>query len=156
MNLTPNVGPLLMFCFSSVLCCTSPRCCVFVSLLPLSDVPFSLLYFGSYGYLRQKFQDDQGNLSMKHSVICGLSAGIVASGAVTPADVIKTRLQSKTPEGMQPYTGIMNTASRIVANEGFPALFKGVLPRILVISPLFAITLAIFEIQKTLLKKMGH
>lgn len=121
-----------------------------------SDVPFSLLYFGSYGYLRQKLEDKDGNLSMRNSFACGLSAGVVASGSVTPADVIKTRLQSKTPEGVQPYSGIMNTASRIVAQEGMPALFKGVLPRILVISPLFAITLAIFEIQKTLLKKMGH
>lgn len=91
---------------------------------------------------------------MANSFACGLSAGAVASGAVTPADVIKTRLQSKTPAGVEPYKGIANTASRIVANEGAPALFKGILPRVLVISPLFAITLAIFEIQKTLLKKL--
>ena len=122
----------------------------------LRDVPFSLLYFGSYGYLRQKLQNENGDLSMKDSFVCGLSAGVVASGSVTPADVIKTRLQSKTPEGVKPYTGIVDTASRIVATEGAAALFKGVLPRILVISPLFAITLAIFEIQKTFLNKMKH
>jgi solute carrier family 25 aspartate/glutamate transporter 12/13 len=121
-----------------------------------SDVPFSLLYFGSYGYLRQKLQDENGNLGLQASFVAGLSAGIIASGSVTPADVIKTRLQSRTPEGVKPYTGIIDTASRIAATEGASALFKGVVPRILVISPLFAITLAIFEIQKTLLKRMGH
>lgn len=119
-----------------------------------SDVPFSLLYFGSYGWLRQKLQDEKGNLSMGNSFAAGLSAGVFASGSVTPADVIKTRLQSKTPAGVEPYKGIVNTASRIIANEGAPALFKGVFPRVLVISPLFAITLAIFEIQKTFLKKL--
>lgn len=121
-----------------------------------SDVPFSLLYFGSYGWLRQKLQDKDGNLSMQNSFVAGLSAGAMASGAVTPADVIKTRLQSATPAGVEPYRGIINTATRIVANEGVPALYKGVLPRMLVISPLFAITLAIFEIQKTLLNKSRH
>lgn len=121
-----------------------------------SDVPFSLLYFGSYGYLRQKLQDADGNLSPINSAVAGLSAGVIASGSVTPADVIKTRLQSKTPQGVEPYKGIINTASRIVATEGAPALFKGILPRILVISPLFAITLVIFEVQKTLLNKWRH
>jgi solute carrier family 25 aspartate/glutamate transporter 12/13 len=122
----------------------------------LRDVPFSLLYFGSYGYLRQKLQDKDGNLSMANGFVSGLSAGVIASGSVTPADVIKTRLQSPTPAGVEPYRGIADTAARIVAKEGIPALFKGVVPRILVISPLFAITLAIFEIQKTLLNKARH
>ena len=46
------------------------------------------------------------------------------------------------------YVGIGDAFSRIVREEGWRALFKGVQPRMLVQAPLFGITLGAFELQK--------
>ena len=46
------------------------------------------------------------------------------------------------------YGGIGDAFSRIVREEGWRALFKGVQPRMLVQAPLFGITLGAFELQK--------
>jgi hypothetical protein len=36
-----------------------------------------------------------------------------------------------------PYKGVVDCFSRTVKSEGYAALFKGVVPRVMVISPLF-------------------
>lgn len=55
----------------------------------------------------------------------------------TPADTIKTRLQA----GGNKYTGIVDCVRKTVAEEGLHAFSKGLIPRILIISPLFGITM---------------
>jgi solute carrier family 25 aspartate/glutamate transporter 12/13 len=62
-------------------------------------------------------------------------------------------LQAKTPPGQEPYKGVIDCFTRTVRAEGFRALFKGVLPRVMVISPLFGIALAVFELQKRIFAK---
>lgn len=53
------------------------------------------------------------------------SSGVPAAGLVTPADVIKTRLQVKARKGQQTYTGIIDCARKIYATEGGRAFWKG-------------------------------
>lgn len=50
-----------------------------------------------------------------------------------------------------PYRGIADCARRVVTEEGVRALFKGVEARVLIISPLFGITLLFYEAQRRLL-----
>jgi len=119
----------------------------------LRDIPFSILYFSIYGYIKQSWTDKDGNISISKVFGASCIGGVIASSSVTPADVIKTRLQIKVPEGQQPYKGVIDCYKRTVSVEGHKALFKGVIPRVLVISPLFGIALAVFEIQKKLFAK---
>ena len=63
----------------------------------------------------------------------------------TPLDVIKTRMQATPPPGVAPYKGWVPTVTRIVSEEGAGALFKGVGPRTIIISPLFGIALMVKE-----------
>lgn len=70
---------------------------------------------------------------------------MVSAFTVTPADVVKTRLQVKSATGQVPYNGISDAFSRIIKEEGFQALFKGSVPRMLIVSPLFGITLTVYE-----------
>lgn len=121
----------------------------------LRDIPFSMLYFSTYGWLRQRWTDADGNVSLGNAFLAGGLAGTFSAASVTPADVIKTRLQAKPTPGQAPYKGIGDAYSRIVAQEGHAALFRGAGPRVIVIAPLFAVALAVYELQKQLLHKLG-
>lgn len=56
--------------------------------------------------------------------------GIPAASLVTPADVIKTRLQVVARKGQTTYTGIPDAARKIMAEEGFRAFWKGTTGRV--------------------------
>jgi len=109
----------------------------------LRDVPFSVIYFTLYGRFKKAVKDEHGKVSPFALFMCGITAGAIASSGVTPADVIKTRLQVKS--STHQYKGIVDCFSRILKEEGPRALFKGIIPRMLIISPLFGITLATYE-----------
>eukprot|EP00281_Chroomonas_sp_CCMP1168_P035838 CAMPEP_0206238540 /NCGR_PEP_ID=MMETSP0047_2-20121206/14874_1 /ASSEMBLY_ACC=CAM_ASM_000192 /TAXON_ID=195065 /ORGANISM="Chroomonas mesostigmatica_cf, Strain CCMP1168" /LENGTH=305 /DNA_ID=CAMNT_0053663091 /DNA_START=27 /DNA_END=944 /DNA_ORIENTATION=+ len=111
----------------------------------MRDVPFSIVYFSLYGVIRRKIADENGKISSTGALGASTAAGIVAASSSTPLDVIKTRLQAKTAPGIAPYKGWLPTVNRIVAEEGVKALFKGVGPRTIIISPLFGIALMVKE-----------
>jgi solute carrier family 25 aspartate/glutamate transporter 12/13 len=55
----------------------------------------------------------------------GCIAGIPAASLVTPADVIKTRLQVVARQGQTTYNGLIDCATKIYSEEGPRALWKG-------------------------------
>jgi solute carrier family 25 aspartate/glutamate transporter 12/13 len=72
-----------------------------------------------------------------------------AAYLVTPADVIKTRLQVAARQGETTYTGIVDAAQKIFREEGFRAFFKGGVARVFRSSPQFGVTLASYELLQT-------
>lgn len=52
-------------------------------------------------------------------------SGIPAASLVTPADVIKTRLQVAARAGQTSYSGVIDCFWKILREEGFRALWKG-------------------------------
>lgn len=70
---------------------------------------------------------------------------------MTPADVIKTRLQVQAKKGDQTYHGIRDAFFKIMREEGPRAFFKGGVARIFRSSPQFGVTLAVYEyLQKAI------
>ncbi len=117
----------------------------------LRDIPFSMIYFASFARLKQHFSDPvTGKPSFPNVLLSGIGAGVLASTFATPADVVKTRLQNSSANT---YSGVVDCAMKIAKNEGLLAFSKGLVPRILIISPLFGITLTIYEIQQRLMQK---
>jgi len=113
----------------------------------LRDIPFSIIYFTLYGNLKKLPEKEaNGRLSAFNLFLCSVSAGTVAASSATPMDVIKTRLQAQTGSAVKQYSGIMDCASQILQKEGPTAFFKGTVPRILIIAPLFGITLTTYEV----------
>ena len=97
------------------------------------DVPFSAIYFPSYAAVKKMMVDEKTGekLQPHHLLIAGAIAGMPAASLVTPFDVIKTRLQTKTREGEVKYKGIRDAASRIFKEEGLRALYTGALMRVI-------------------------
>ena len=115
----------------------------------LRDVSFSMVYFPMVAKGIERFHrstDDRFTKFLK-TLLVACVAGAAASGIVTPFDVVKTRLQTVTP-GMQStqYTGIPDAFSKIIKSEGIGALYKGVVPRMSVVAPLFAIAQSVYFI----------
>ncbi|XP_074534411.1 mitochondrial glutamate carrier 1 isoform X2 [Halichoeres trimaculatus] len=131
----------------------------------MRDVPFSMIYFPLFANLnalgRQSVPghgDVQAQAPFWQSFIAGCSAGSVAAVAVTPLDVIKTRLQTlQKGEGEDTYRGIIDCTRRIMTREGPSAFLKGATCRALVIAPLFGIAQGVYflGVGETLLGFLG-
>lgn len=58
-------------------------------------------------------------------LLAGSIAGVPAASLVTPADVIKTRLQVVARTGQTTYSGVYDAARKIMREEGPRAFWKG-------------------------------
>lgn len=72
--------------------------------------------------------------------------GIPAASLVTPADVIKTRLQVAARQGQTTYSGVIDAAGKIMREEGPRAFWKGTMARVFRSSPQFGVTLVTYEL----------
>lgn len=116
----------------------------------LRDVPFSAIYFPAYAHLKAKFADENGYNHPLSLLVAGAMAGVPAASLVTPADVIKTRLQVVARAGQTTYTGVMDAARKIYKEEGARAFWKGTAARVFRSSPQFGVTLLTYEVLQRL------
>ncbi|XP_056271740.1 mitochondrial glutamate carrier 1 isoform X2 [Pseudoliparis swirei] len=128
----------------------------------MRDVPFSMIYFPLFANLnalgRERVGDGQVRAPFWQSFMSGCGAGSVAAVAVTPLDVIKTRLQTlQKGDGEETYRGIVDCTRRIMTREGPSAFLKGAACRALVIAPLFGIAQGVYflGVGETLLGLLG-
>ena len=100
--------------------------------------------------MKPKFADETGYNSPLSLLVSAAIAGAPAASLVTPADVLKTRLQVVAREGQTTYTGLMDATRKIYAEEGFRAFWKGAIARMCRSSPQFGVTLVTYELlQRT-------
>ncbi|XP_020710504.1 calcium-binding mitochondrial carrier protein Aralar1 isoform X1 [Athalia rosae] len=116
----------------------------------LRDVPFSAIYFPTYAHLKTKMADEGGYNTPVSLLIAGAMAGVPAAALVTPADVIKTRLQVVARQGQTTYNGVTDCARKIYREEGARAFWKGATARVLRSSPQFGVTLFTYELLQRL------
>ncbi|CAJ1079381.1 calcium-binding mitochondrial carrier protein Aralar1 isoform X1 [Xyrichtys novacula] len=112
----------------------------------LRDIPFSAIYFPVYAHTKSKLADDDGRLGALQLLTAGAIAGVPAASLVTPADVIKTRLQVAARAGQTTYTGVIDCFRKILKEEGFRAFWKGAGARVFRSSPQFGVTLVTYEL----------
>lgn len=87
-----------------------------------------------------------------HTTIVGLIAGVVAPFCNAPIDTIKTRLQlSAAVSGESALSQVFRITSRAVRNEGFRALYKGIIPRVMRVAPGQAVTFTVYEFVKSII-----
>uniref|UniRef100_A0A673J421 Calcium-binding mitochondrial carrier protein Aralar1-like n=1 Tax=Sinocyclocheilus rhinocerous TaxID=307959 RepID=A0A673J421_9TELE len=112
----------------------------------LRDIPFSAIYFPVYAHTKAGLADEDGRLGPLQLLTAGAIAGVPAASLVTPADVIKTRLQVAARAGQTTYSGVIDCFRKILKEEGFRALWKGAGARVFRSSPQFGVTLVTYEL----------
>ncbi|KAI8867282.1 mitochondrial carrier [Ramicandelaber brevisporus] len=134
----------------------------------LRDVPFSLMFFPLSALFRRIGSEGLSNVMsgttpsdvQKPSFLCvflaGIGAGIIAAGSVTPADVIKTRIQLEARKPNPRYSGIADCFVQTLKTEGPRALMKGWLPRCAINAPLFGIAVSTYEIQQRWMARLHN
>ncbi|XP_071575433.1 electrogenic aspartate/glutamate antiporter Aralar, mitochondrial-like isoform X8 [Temnothorax nylanderi] len=116
----------------------------------LRDVPFSAIYFPMYAHTKARLADEGGYNTPLSLLVSGAIAGVPAAALVTPADVIKTRLQVVAREGQTTYNGLLDCARKIYREEGARAFWKGATARVFRSSPQFGVTLFTYELLQRL------
>ncbi|XP_016551120.1 S-adenosylmethionine carrier 1, chloroplastic/mitochondrial [Capsicum annuum] len=96
----------------------------------LRDLPFDAIQFCIYEQLRIGYKlAAKRELNDPENAVIGAFAGALTGAITTPLDVIKTRLMIQGSANQ--YKGIVDCVKTIVAEEGPPALLKGIGPRVL-------------------------
>ncbi|KAF6170399.1 hypothetical protein GIB67_014329 [Kingdonia uniflora] len=86
--------------------------------------------------LWKKHEGDGKILQPWQSMVSGFLAGTAGPICTGPFDVVKTRLMAQSGSGTGvKYKGMIHAIRTIFAEEGLPALWKGLLPRLMRIPP---------------------
>ena len=87
--------------------------------------PYSAINFAAFGEMKKMLLDPEtGRLSNWNSLVAGAIAGVIATVAVYPLDMVKTRLTVQV-DGELKYKGIIDAFRVIFKEEGFFAFYKG-------------------------------
>ena len=64
-------------------------------------------------------------------MVAGSIAGMAAKTILQPLDLIKVRLQVQDGTGKNEYRGVVNAIQRVVKEEGFLGLYRGLTPNLM-------------------------
>jgi len=92
--------------------------------------PQSAIKFYAFDELQTKFGNGKPLLGWKRTV-CGSTAGVISQVLTYPLDVIRTRITVDPKK----YTGIFSGLFTIIKEEGFGALYAGVIPTVMGVIP---------------------
>ncbi|KAI0757057.1 mitochondrial carrier [Daedaleopsis nitida] len=108
------------------------------------DVPFSGLYWAGYETCKRRL----GRLGYEGAgvaFVSGAVSGTTAALLTSPFDVLKTRRQALLMSATTRTTSTLVLTAEILRNEGLPALYAGIVPRITKVAPACGIMIACFE-----------
>ncbi|XP_022087672.1 mitochondrial 2-oxodicarboxylate carrier-like isoform X2 [Acanthaster planci] len=116
---------------------------------------FNMIYFSFYHNIKQYFPSASSpKLEFVRKFMIGLAAGTIASSVNIPFDVAKSRIQGPQPvPGQVKYRTCFWTIRTVYLEEGFLALYKGLLPKIMRLGPGGAIMLLVYEYSYAWLQK---
>ncbi|XP_044749217.1 mitochondrial 2-oxodicarboxylate carrier-like [Coccinella septempunctata] len=107
---------------------------------------FNVAYFGLYHSVRDFSSTHNRNLGVAEKIGLGFAAGTLASVANIPFDVAKSRIQGPQPQlGKVKYKSCIKTILLVHKEEGWRALYKGLIPKVLRLGPGGAIMFLVNE-----------
>ena len=110
--------------------------------------PWNAINFMSYNKYKTYF--DESNTS---KLLCGGCAGVTAITVTYPTDLIRKRLQMQSFPGVDipKYNGIVDCSTKILKEEGFIGLYRGLFVSYVKCFPTLAIQFWIYDTLKELL-----
>jgi solute carrier family 25 phosphate transporter 23/24/25/41 len=135
----------------------------------LSVGTFMMAYFGAYETFRRSLisstslAESENTMPLVH-IIAGASAGFCGACVTMPLDVIKTRLMTGALHGLVKdqqgkvveYPSVPQAFKAVTQNDGFYALWRGLIPRLSALVPAGAITFCTYELYKSTLAKFEY
>lgn len=117
------------------------------------DLPFSALQLAFYEEFRGsavKFAGTTSNdLGIGYELATGALAGALAGGLTTPLDVVKTRIQTQSPnsdiQNLLTTNSTLRSLQSILKNEGLATTFSGLGPRVVWTSIQSSIMLLVYQ-----------
>jgi len=108
---------------------------------------FNMIYFGFYHSIRPLVpQPKNSKLVLLKNLSIGFTSGVLGSLVNIPFDVAKSRIQGPQPvPGQIKYRTTIGSIVTVYKEEGFRALYKGLVPKILRLGPGGAIMLIVYE-----------
>ncbi|KAI0673555.1 mitochondrial carrier [Trametes maxima] len=85
------------------------------------------------------------------SFVAGGAGGVAAVLVGHPFDLTKTRLQTAPPGT---YTGAIDVVKKAIARDGVTGLYRGVVPPLLGVTPIFAVSFWAYDMSKLLILGM--
>ncbi|XP_071504975.1 mitochondrial 2-oxodicarboxylate carrier-like [Diadema setosum] len=116
---------------------------------------FNMIYFGFYHNIKDYFPSSSDHrLELLRRFTIGTIAGIIGSTVNIPFDVAKSRIQGPQPvPGQVKYKGCFRTIAMVYREEGFFALYRGLVPKIMRLGPGGAIMLLVYDYVYTWLRE---
>uniref|UniRef100_UPI00398E3F79 mitochondrial 2-oxodicarboxylate carrier isoform X3 n=1 Tax=Pristiophorus japonicus TaxID=55135 RepID=UPI00398E3F79 len=108
---------------------------------------FNMIYFGFYFNVKNIIPvNEDPAMEFLRKLGIGLLSGTIASCVNIPFDVAKSRIQGPQPTpGVIKYRTCFNSIKAIYREEGFLALYKGLVPKIMRLGPGGAVMLLVYE-----------
>uniref|UniRef100_A0AAY5KVW4 Mitochondrial 2-oxodicarboxylate carrier n=1 Tax=Esox lucius TaxID=8010 RepID=A0AAY5KVW4_ESOLU len=108
---------------------------------------FNMIYFGFYFNVKDAIPARQDpTLEFLRKFAIGLASGTISSCVNIPFDVAKSRIQAPQPTpGEIKYRTCFQTMGLVYQEEGFLALYKGLIPKIMRLGPGGAVMLLVYE-----------
>ncbi|KAI8828062.1 mitochondrial solute transporter [Chytriomyces cf. hyalinus JEL632] len=116
----------------------------------LMNIPFHMIHFSSYEYVKQALNPSRGYDPKSHCVAGGLAGGLAAA-LTTPLDVVKTVLQTKGSSEdavVRNIKGLKGAVGLIYRQSGWNGFFRGIGPRVMTHVPATAISWTTYEFLK--------
>lgn len=108
---------------------------------------FNMIYFGFYFNVKDAVPaSSDPALEFLRKVAIGLASGTISSCVNIPFDVAKSRIQGPQPvPGEIKYRSCFQTMGLVYREEGYLALYKGLVPKIMRLGPGGAVMLLVYE-----------
>jgi hypothetical protein len=125
--------------------------------------PASAIWWTTYEFMKRKISDNDPRewfgykpkvsndaLAQNHfaQILGGVFAATITCTAINPLDVVKTRLQTQSEHNTKKEEMVTNVFSGVrdmVKREGFKAMFKGLVPKVMVYAPFMGCSSLIYE-----------
>lgn len=125
--------------------------------------PYAALDLGTFSalkkwYIARKAKEmsiPESEVSLSNLVVLPMGAfsGTVGATVVYPVNLLRTRLQAQgTFAHPQTYTGFRDVLVKTIQREGYPGLFKGLVPNLAKVCPAVSISYLCYENLKSLMK----
>lgn len=116
----------------------------------IKNVPETALKLTCNDKVKSVIARDGHSVTLAERLAIGGISGAIAQGTIYPMEVIQTRL-AVSPA--RTYNGILDAFAKIVQQEGFAAMFRGITPCMVGIIPYAGLDIAAFELMRDELHK---